>query len=362
MASKAYAAVVVATRTMEIQAFDLPVIGEDDGLLRVELCGVCGSDPRIYSCTDPKQFPLIMGHELVGHIEQLGSRAAARWGVQVGDRVIVEHLFGCGHCRWCLLGEYRFCAQHQGYGGPTPSSVPPHLWGAYSQYMYLAPNSRVHRISEDVPAEAAAMTCANIGNGLRWVRTLGGATIGDTVVVIGPGGQGLAAILAAHEAGASRIIAIGLTQDEHRFELAGQFGATHTINLDQDDPVAAVHALTDGELADLVVDVTGATASFPLALDLARPMGTVVVGSNTGAEEATIVPSIIPIKELRVQGVNTHDTPAVRSAIKIVESRRYPIEKMVTHRFSLAEADVAVRAAGGEIELDGFIKGVIVPS
>ena len=89
MASKAYAAVVVATRTMEIQAFDLPVIGEDDGLLRVELCGVCGSDPRIYSWTDPKQFPLIMGHELVGHIEQLGSRAAARWGVQVGDRVSI---------------------------------------------------------------------------------------------------------------------------------------------------------------------------------------------------------------------------------------------------------------------------------
>ena len=361
MARKAYAAVVVAPRTMEIQAFDLPVIREDDGLLRVELCGVCGSDPLIYSWTDPGRFPLIMGHELVGHIEQIGSRAAARWGVQVGERVIVEHLFGCGHCRWCLLGEYRFCQDHQGYGGPTPSSVPPHLWGAYSQYMYLAPNSRVHRIAEDVPAEAAAMTCANIGNGLRWVRTKGGVTIGDTVVVIGPGGQGLAAILAAHEGGASRIIAVGLTQDQHRFELAKQFGATHTINLDQDDPVAAVHALTDGVLADLVVDVTGATASFSLALDLARPMGTVVVGSNTGAQEATIVPSKIPVKELRVQGVNTHDTPAVRSAIKIVESRRYPIEKMVTHHFALAEADKAVRAAGGEIELDGFIKGVIVP-
>ncbi len=362
MARKAYAAVVVATRTMEIQAFDLPVIREDDGLLRVELCGVCGSDPLIYSWTDPGRFPLIMGHELVGHIEQIGSRAAARWGIQVGERVIVEHLFGCGHCRWCLLGEYRFCQDHQGYGGPTPSSVPPHLWGAYSQYMYLAPNSRVHRIAEDVPAEAAAMTCANIGNGLRWVRTKGGVTIGDTVVVIGPGGQGLAAILAAHEGGASRIIAVGLTQDQHRFELAKQFGATHTINLDQDDPVAAVHALTDGALADLVVDVTGATASFSLALDLARPMGTVVVGSNTGAQEATIVPSKIPVKELRVQGVNTHDTPAVRSAIKIVESRRYPIEKMVTHYFTLAEADKAVRAAGGEIELDGFIKGVIVPN
>ena len=362
MSSKVDAAVVVATRKMEIQTFDLPAIGEDDGLLKVEMCGVCGSDPLIYSWTDAKRFPLIMGHELVGHIEQLGSRAAARWGVGVGDRVIVEHLFGCGHCRWCLLGEYRFCKEHQGYGGTTPSSVPPHLWGAYSQYMYLAPNSRVHSIAGDVPAEAAAMTCANIGNGLRWVRTKGGVAIGDNVVVIGPGGQGLAAILAANEAGASKIIVLGLTQDEHRFELARQFGATHTINLDHEEPVEAVLELTDGVLADLVVDLTGATASFPLALDLARPMGVVVVGSNTGDQEVAVVPSKIPIKELRVQGVNTHDTPAVQAAIKIVESRRYPIEKMVTHRFPLEEAERAVRAAGGQIELDGFIKGVIVPN
>ena len=273
LSSKVNAAVLVTTRTMEIQAFDPPVINADDGLLKVELCGVCGSDPRIYNWTEPERFPLIMGHELVGHIEQLGSRAAARWGVQAGDRVIVEHLFGCGHCRWCLLGEYRFCKEHQGYGGTTPSSVPPHLWGAYSQYMYLAPNSRVHRISEDVPAEAAAMTCANIGNGLRWVRTKGGATIGDNVVVIGPGGQGLAAILAANEAGASKIIVVGLTQDQHRFELSRLFGATHIVNLELEDPVEAVLELTDGVLADLVVDLTGATASFPLALDLGATDG-----------------------------------------------------------------------------------------
>ncbi|MDE0462211.1 MAG: alcohol dehydrogenase catalytic domain-containing protein [Caldilineaceae bacterium] len=362
MSSKVNAAVVVSTREMEIRAFDRPVIGEDDGLLRVEMCGVCGSDPRIYNWTESHRFPLIMGHELVGHIEEIGHRAAARWGVEAGDRVIVEHLFGCEHCRWCLLGEYRFCEAHQGYGGTTPSSVPPHLWGAYSEYMYLAPNSRVHRIAEEVPAEAAAMTCANIGNGLRWVGTKGGAAIGDNVVVIGPGGQGLAAILAANEAGASKIIVLGLSQDEHRFALARQFGATHKINLERDDPVEAVLELTDGVLADMVVDVTGATASFPLALELARPMGVVVVGSNTGEQEVSVVPSQIPIKELRVQGVNTHDTPAVQAAIKVVESRRYPIEKMVTHHFTLAEAETAVLAAGGEIKLDGFIKGVIVPN
>ena len=362
MSDKTYSAVAIATRTMEIQAFDIPVIGEDDGLLKVEMCGVCGSDPRIFQWTDPERFPLIMGHEVLGHIEEIGSQASARWVIKRGDRVVVEHLFGCGHCRMCLIGEYRFCSEHLGYGGPIPSSVPPCLWGAYGEYMYLAPNSRVHRIAEDVPAEAAVMTCANIGNGIRWVRTKGGVTVGDTVVVIGPGGQGLAAVLAAREAGATQIVAIGLTQDNHRFEVARRFGATQTINLDIEDPVERVHQLTEGVLADVVMDLTGATSSAPLSLELVRPMGTVVLGSNTGEASVPLVTSKIAAKEIHYQGVNTHDTPAVRAALKLVESRRYPIETMVTHYFGLEDAETAVHAAGGEIRLDGFIKGVIVPN
>ena len=139
------------------------------------------------------------------------------------------------------------------------------------------------------------------------------------------------------------------------------FGATHTIDLYRQDPVREVLDLTCGRLADLVLDLTGVTSSVPLSLELVRPTGTVVIGSNTGPEQACFVPSVLPIKEIRYLGVNSHDTPAVLAAIKVVESRRYPIEMMVTHRFSLEEADTAVRAAGGEIPLDGFIKGVIVP-
>ncbi|MDE0043470.1 MAG: alcohol dehydrogenase catalytic domain-containing protein [Candidatus Poribacteria bacterium] len=362
MPDKTYSAVAVTTQTMEIQAFNIPVIGEDDGLLRVEMCGVCGSDPRIFQWTDPERFPLIMGHEVLGHIEEIGSQASARWGVQEGDRVVVEHLFGCGHCRMCLIGEYRFCSEQLGYGGTIPSSVSPYLWGAYGEFMYLAPNSRIHRIAEDVPAEAGTMTCANIGNGIRWVRTKGSVSVGDTVVVIGPGGQGLAAVIAAREAGAAQNVVIGLTRDSHRFEVARHFGATHCIDLQVEDPVQRVHQLSGGTLADVVLDLTGATSSASLSLELVRPMGTVVLGSNTGEASVPLVTSKIAAKEIRYQGVNTHDTPAVRAAIKLVESRCYPIEKMVTHYFGLEQAETAVRAAAGEIRLEGFIKGVIVPN
>ena len=92
MPVKTYSAVAIATRTIKIQAFDIPVVAEDDGLLKVEMCGVCGSDSRIFQWTDPERFPLIMGHEILGHIEEIGGRASARWGVEKGDRVVVEHL------------------------------------------------------------------------------------------------------------------------------------------------------------------------------------------------------------------------------------------------------------------------------
>ena len=218
MSSKTSSAVAVSPGKMELKAFNLPEVKKDDGLLKVEMCGVCGSDPLMYRW-EPDRFPLMMGHEVVGRIAQIGELAASRWGVKKGDRVVVEHLFGCGYCRMCLIGEYRFCKEHRGYGF-MKIDEPPYLWGGYGEHMYLSSNSRVHRISEDVPAEAAAMTCANIGNGIRWVRTKGGVAIGDNVVVIGPGGQGLAAVLAAHESGAARVIAIGTSQDEHRFEVA----------------------------------------------------------------------------------------------------------------------------------------------
>ena len=360
MSGKTLSAVAVSPGHMELQAFDLPEITDDDGLLRVEMCGVCGSDPRIYAW-GTYDWPLILGHEVVGHIAEIGALAATRWGVRAGDRVVVEHRFGCGHCPMCLIGEYRFCRERGGYGF-MKIDRPPHLWGGYGQHMYLTPNARVHPISEDVPAEAAAMTCANVANGIRWVRTVGGATIGDDVVVIGPGGQGLAAVLAAHQAGANQIIAIGLSADAHRFEVARLFGATHVIDLEQEDPLEVVLELTHGKLADVVVDVAGAPASVPLALELVRPKGTVIAGSNPGSKLASFAPSVLPLKEIRYLGVNSHDTPAVRAAIKVVESRRYPIERMVTHRFSLDEADRAVRTAGGEIPVEGFIKGAIVPN
>jgi alcohol dehydrogenase len=357
--------VVEAPGKMSLREFDVPRIGSDDGLLKVEMAGVCGSDPGMYrgkASRLPISYPLIMGHEIVGRIEEIGEGAAKRHNVKKGDRVIIETAFGCGHCNPCLTGNYVQCESCLLYGHTLPCKDPPYLWGAYGEYMYIAPRAMVHKVNEKLPLEAAVLICAVLGNAIRWLGMVGGVSIGDTVVIEGPGQQGLAGVIVAKESGAQKIIVTGLTRDRKRFELAKEFGATHCINVEREDPAEAVKEVTAGKMADVVMDVTGHPEGAQEALDLVRTGGTIVIPSIYGADKAVpLILDKIVFKEVRVQGVNSQNIRSVIPAIGLAESRKYPIERMVTHCFPLEEAERAVRLVGGEIEDEGAIKVVIVP-
>ena len=209
---------LVGPRRIAMQEFPVPRAGEDDGVLEVEVAGVCGSDVFHYNGANA---PIIMGHEIVGRISDIGPGAQDAWGVGAGDRVVVETTFGCGRCERCRMGRYRMCNVSRGYGGAVKSDLAPHLWGGYGQFVYLPPTARVHRISEELPGDVAVLVCAVLGNGVRWLRTIGGVTIGDTAVVVGPGPQGLAATVAAREYGR---LQVELAQHEYLLpRLAGQW-------------------------------------------------------------------------------------------------------------------------------------------
>ncbi|GAC1326430.1 MAG: zinc-binding dehydrogenase [Chloroflexota bacterium] len=360
---KARAMVLERPEYMQMREFDLPTIGPDDALLKVEMAGICHTDVGLYHGTVTYALPLIMGHEIVGRITGIGPVASRRWGVHEGDRVTVEAMARCGFCRACIAGNYKYCTDGFGYGTFTSCTRPPHLWGSYAEYMYLAPGSLLYRVPDGMSPSMATLLTVAISNGIQWTVLRGGVRLGDAVVVQGVGPIGLACIAAAREAGAATVIATGLTADSHRLELAREFGADVVVNAQTEDVLARIKDATGGELADVVVDVTGSGDAVRTSLTLVRRMGTVVSAGVTGDQTLTPIPlDALLYNETRLQGVFTFDTNAVHRAMSLAQRERYPFEKLITHTFPLDKAETAVRTAGRELPDVSAIKVAIVPS
>jgi len=325
--------VQVDDRRIEIDEFELPKIGPDAGLLRLEACGMCGSDVEQYDGAFRQlglRYPVIPGHEPVGYIEEVGDEAARRWGVRRGDRVAVEPVLGCGHCRACLTGAYRRC--RTGRPGTAiasyafiPTSVAPGLWGGYAEYMYLDPHTVMHKIAADLPIELVALY-QPIAAGIRWAVQEPGTKIGDTVVILGCGQRGLASVVAAREAGAAQVIVTGLK--------------------------------------DVVVDVTAVSVQ-PIAdaVEIAKPGATIIIAGVKGS--VATIPNLVSdkllIKELTIKGVWSQDLRAFEPALGLIQSRKRPLEKMHTHTFGLNDVDLAVRTLAGRVEGQNAIHVMVVP-
>jgi threonine dehydrogenase-like Zn-dependent dehydrogenase len=353
MADMVRAAVQTAPRTIEIQEFPRPQIGPDDGLLRIEANGICGSDVEQYKGHLFRGSAVVPGHEPLGIIDEIGDRAAERWGVQVGDRVALEILVPCHHCSYCMTGRYQSCPRRAASHGYTPISQQPALWGGLAEYTYLAPGSLVHPVSSALPPEVAVMFNP-LAAGVRWAVHLGGAGIGSTVLVLGAGQRGLSAVIAAKAAGAATVIVTGLPEDAHKLELARQFGADHTIVVgpDGEDVVARVLELTDGVGVDVVLElVPMALSTIEDALNSARHGGRVVLAGLKGGRRAEISTDLVINRSLTLVGAYGVDSRAYAEAIQILESGRAPIADMHTHSLSLDDTEAAIELlAGGGAE------------
>ena len=346
------AIVQTGTRALELRELPVPEIGDDDALLRVEACGICGSDAEQYAGVIPVRLPLIPGHEPLGVIERIGDRAAKRWGVNVGDRVAVETLIPCSHCAACRAGQYQRCRGRGGmFGhGYVPLSRAPGLWGAYAEYMYLDPHSIVHPIRADIPAGIAVMFNM-LGAGFRWAVEIPDTRPGDSVVILGPGQRGLASVIAARAAGAGMIIVTGLTRDAPKLALARRLGADHTIDVEQEDARARIETLTRGHGADVVIEVS-ANAPEPVAeaIRYVAPGGTVVLAGVKGFKPVPdFISDLIVVKEVTLKGAFGVTHRSYEQAIRLIESGSVPLAALHTHEFPLAQAADAIETlARGE--------------
>jgi threonine dehydrogenase-like Zn-dependent dehydrogenase len=347
------AAVAVAPLRTEIRRLPLPPVGADDGLLQVEACGLCGTDWEFYTRRRGAALgPIILGHEIVGRILEIGEEAAHRWWLRPGDRVAVEEFLPCGACEFCRTGRPAMCEatdsrRERGFlrYGATPIDVPPGLWGGFSEVLYLHPRSLVHRVPEGVSADRASLFVP-IGNGVNWVLKEGRLPRGGTAVIIGPGAHGLGCVVAALEGGARQVFSVGRTAGA-RLEAARALGAI-PIASGTTDVAAAVREATGGAMADVVVDLApGAPETVELALALVRKGGVVILtAAKHGKAVAAFNADLVVRNGLTLCGVRGRDHDSVEQALRIIAGGRHPLDRIRTHQFPLAQADAALRLLG----------------
>lgn len=359
------ACVKTGVETCELRMLDRPDIPPDAGLLRVECSGVGGSDPEMYRREN--RAPCIMGHENVGTVAELGPVAAKRWGLVPGDRVALHEYLPCWHCHWCLQGDFRLCMEADFFNvkdqfntlryGTCNAGIAPHLWGGFAEHMYLAPNAVMHKIPATMDARSATLAIP-LGNGVQWAVLDGGAGLGKTVLIFGPGQQGLGCALAAKVAGASQVILAGLTRDRARLDLALELGADHVVDAQEEDLQAKVMALTGGRGVDVVVDTTGDPSGEVAAQAVALSAKGAWLSLNGLSQ-------VIPIGEIKkryltVRAPRGHSYASVRTALEIIGSGRWPIEKLCSHDFGLDRVHDAILATAGR-GVEGAIHVTVSP-
>jgi threonine dehydrogenase-like Zn-dependent dehydrogenase len=319
----------------QLEEVPVPTPGPGEALVKVEAVGICASDLKAYhgaakfwgdenrpAWTETEVIP---GHEFVGRVVQLDETAASRWGIAVGDRVVSEQIVPCWQCRYCNRGEYWMCAPHDMYGFKRRNP------GGMADYMVFPKEALVYTISRELPAQHAAFTeplsCALHAVERAQIK------FEDVVVVAGCGPIGLGMVAGAASKNPAEVIALDVAP--RKLDLAKRCGATRTINVAQDDPVAAVKELTEGYGADVYIDGTGHPSAVGQGLNLLRKLGTYVEYSVFGSDVTVDWSIISDDKELDVRGAHLgpHCWPA---AIRMLESGVLPMDGICTHQLPLA--------------------------
>jgi len=343
------AVVQTADRTLEMRQFELPEkLDSDQAILRVEGCGICGTDWSLYQGELVYDYPFIPGHEPVGRIERLGSEAARNWGVSEGDRVAVGSSVHCGRCEFCLDGNTHICADKFYYGVNGIDEVGP-LRGGFAEYMILHPDTMLFPLPDSLSINESVLFNP-IGNSIGWVDRAG-IGLGDSVLVLGPGQRGFGCTIACNEVGAEDILVTGLSVDEKKLELAHEFGATETIVADETDVQTEVERILGPEGVDVVIDTTPeAFEPITTAVNVVKPGGTIALTGHKNKEPVPIVVDKLITKDVTMKGLIVERPWADRQAIRLIASGRYPVAKMHTHTFPLERAEQALRTLGGETD------------
>jgi len=337
----------------------VPDPGPGEALVRVQACGVCHTDLHYKMGGVGDDFPYLLGHEAAGIVEAVGDSVT---DVAPGDYVILNWRAVCGQCRACLRGRPWYCfatfnaTQKMTLADGTPLS-PALGIGAFAERTLVAAGQCTKVDPAIAPATAGLLGCGVMA-GIGAAINTGGVTRGDTVAVIGCGGVGDGAILGARLAGAKTIIAVDV--DDRKLEWAREFGATHTINSRNADPVEGIKELTGGFGADVVVEAIGRPETYQQAF-FARDLAGVVVLVGVPTPEMRLE---LPMLEVFGRGgalksswygdcLPSRDFPML---VDLHLQGRLPLEKFVSETVGLGD----VEAAFAKMEQGDVLRSVVV--
>ena len=274
--------------TVEIIA--VPDPGPGEVLVAVQACGVCHTDLHYREGAINDDFPFLLGHEAAGIVEEVGDGVT---NVAVGDFVVLNWRAVCGQCRSCLRGRPWYCfATHNATQKMTLGGVelsPALGIGAFAEKTLVAAGQAT-KVDPAAPPEVAGLIGCGVMAGLGAAMNTGGVGRGDSVAVFGCGGVGDAAIAGSRLAGAHTIIAVDI--DDRKLDIARNFGATHTVNSTNEDPIEAIRGLTGGNGVDVAIEAVGLPATYEQAFYSRDLAGTVVLVGVPNPEMKVELPMI----------------------------------------------------------------------
>jgi S-(hydroxymethyl)mycothiol dehydrogenase len=259
-----------------VETIVVPDPGPGEATVRIQACGVCHTDLHYREGGINDSFPFLLGHEAAGVVDAVGDGVT---DVAPGDYVILNWRAVCGQCRACRRGRPQYCfATHNAKQSMTfedGTVLSPALGiGAFIEKTLVAAG-QCTKVDPAAPAQVAGLLGCGVMAGLGAAVNTGNVQRGDSVAVIGCGGVGDAAIAGARLVGANTIIAVDV--DDTKLRWAKEFGATHTVNSTNGDPVEAIKELTGGNGADVVIDAVGRPETYKQAFYARDLAGTVVL-------------------------------------------------------------------------------------
>lgn len=336
-----------------ISVCEVDLEGPRDGevLVKVVAAGLCHSDLSVVNGDRPRQLPLVMGHESAGVVQAIGPDVEM---FEPGDHVITVFVPSCGRCAPCRGGRPALCEPGAAANGASfligggsrlrrDGHTLYHMTGVscFAEYATVSQNSLV-KIDFETPFEIAALMGCAVLTGAGAVFNTGDVRPGCSAAIIGLGGVGLSAVMAARVAGAEKIVAIDRLPD--KLTMASRLGATHTFLASDGDTTAQIRDLTSGGV-DVAMDFTGNVHALRLAYDITRRGGVTVTGGLPHPSAKLEIPAVGLTGEERTlkgsylgSGVPTRDVPRF---LGLHRQDRLPVDQLLTHRIRLEEINEA---------------------